>query len=263
MDSDTTRKTTSPAWHEKKEIAAQYLHGKSSKQLSHLYGCSPATILRILRSEGLVRTRSEAKQVAPCRAEIWNHAEEIRRLYSRSTSVEEIAARFNVSRTTVYNCLHSLGMRGNREASDQTRRRMSKAQEKRWEDREARRQQSKKLSGPNAPLYGVTGPDHPRYKGGGPYKGGFTRDLKDRIRRRDNYRCVLCGRTNAEQLEETDQQLPVHHIDGDKANNSEENLITLCSKCHGKVTRQLDKWQDHLARLGKLKETCLLLLGSV
>ena len=43
---------------------------------------------------------------------------------------------------------------------------------------------------------------------------------------RDGYRCALCDST---------QYLQIHHIipRGKGGNNEPDNLITLCSKCHG------------------------------
>lgn len=41
---------------------------------------------------------------------------------------------------------------------------------------------------------------------------------------RDNYECQKCGNTN--------NNLIVHHIDGNDYNNTFDNLITLCNNCH-------------------------------
>jgi len=62
-----------------------------------------------------------------------------------------------------------------------------------------------------------------------PYE--FNNILKLQIRRRDSFKCQLC---NIEQ-KELNEKLIVHHIDFNKQNNSEENLISLCRSCHGKI----------------------------
>lgn len=69
------------------------------------------------------------------------------------------------------------------------------------------------------------GPDHPLYRGLS-YIGylDFRKELKLRVRERDNNRCVLCGDSN--------KHLNVHHIDYNKKNPSANNLITLCNPCH-------------------------------
>ena len=68
--------------------------------------------------------------------------------------------------------------------------------------------------------------------------GKYTRTvfkLKEKIRKRDNYTCQKCGITQEQHLKETSKKLSVHHIDGDDSNNVEENMITLCIKCHNKI----------------------------
>lgn len=55
------------------------------------------------------------------------------------------------------------------------------------------------------------------------YGFGFNKKLKTKIKERDGKCCQLCGETH---------KLEVHHIDYDKNNNEENNLITLCRRCH-------------------------------
>lgn len=54
----------------------------------------------------------------------------------------------------------------------------------------------------------------------------FTRRLKLEILNRDKYCCKNCLAF---------EKLVIHHIDEDKSNNKEDNLITLCRTCHMKV----------------------------
>lgn len=53
------------------------------------------------------------------------------------------------------------------------------------------------------------------------------------IRRRDGFKCQRCLGPS--------RRLHVHHIDCDKKNNAEENLVTLCAVCHGTVHAELRK----------------------
>lgn len=55
------------------------------------------------------------------------------------------------------------------------------------------------------------------------YGGKFTYYLKQKIRLKYKRICQLCGAKNSKE---------VHHIDHDKLNNLESNLIVLCKKCH-------------------------------
>lgn len=57
----------------------------------------------------------------------------------------------------------------------------------------------------------------------------FSKDLKEFIRNRNNHICQICG------VDLLGKRQPVHHIDGDKFNNSTENLILFCTSCHLKV----------------------------
>lgn len=71
-----------------------------------------------------------------------------------------------------------------------------------------------------------------------PYLPAFNNDLKLKIRTRDRFTCQLCF------VKEEDyfQKLSINHIDYDKKNNAEDNLITLCRGCNAKVNFQREKW---------------------
>lgn len=72
---------------------------------------------------------------------------------------------------------------------------------------------------------------HPNWQGGisfEPYGEEFTKKLKENIRERDGRLCQLCFIPQNKFKE----KLIVHHIDFNKKNNSKNNLISLCRKCH-------------------------------
>ena len=82
--------------------------------------------------------------------------------------------------------------------------------------------------------YSVFGEKNHWWKGGicpNEYPGEFNEELKERIRERDNRQCQNCG------IDETDcyRLLDVHHIDGDKQNCEDDNLISYCTSCHAKI----------------------------
>ena len=96
-------------------------------------------------------------------------------------------------------------------------------------------------SGKNNPMYGTTGEKSPNWRGGIstlPWGKEFTRELKDKIRNRDNYTCQICGD------KETKRRHAVHHIDYDKENNNPENLITLCTACHCRTGYKRKHWMS-------------------
>lgn len=61
---------------------------------------------------------------------------------------------------------------------------------------------------------------------GGEYDDTFTYTLRKRIRERDQNRCRICGQGRKP------RGLVIHHLDYDKQNSDERNLITLCRSCH-------------------------------
>jgi hypothetical protein len=63
------------------------------------------------------------------------------------------------------------------------------------------------------------------------------RKVKPIIRKRDSYRCQLCG------LKETSRTHHVHHINYDKNDLDNDNLITLCQKCHNMTHNARTFWE--------------------
>ena len=73
------------------------------------------------------------------------------------------------------------------------------------------------------------GPNSPLWRGGStPYPPEFSKKRKRKIKNRDNYQCQLCGVAQ--------ETLCVHHIDYNKQNSKEYNLISLCRSCHGQTS---------------------------
>lgn len=82
------------------------------------------------------------------------------------------------------------------------------------------------------------GDKHPNWRGGisfEPYGIEFNEILKEKIRERDKI-CQLCGNKKSES---------VHHMDYNKRNNQEDNLILLCRSCHTKTNYNREWWIDY------------------
>ncbi len=73
------------------------------------------------------------------------------------------------------------------------------------------------------------------------YPPNWTDDLKDSIRKRDNYVCQICG-IHQDELEQT---LHCHHIDYNKSNLNPNNLIILCPVCHLKTNGNREYWKEY------------------
>lgn len=68
------------------------------------------------------------------------------------------------------------------------------------------------------------------------YPSEFDKDLKEFIKQRDGERCQFCG---------VESFLSIHHIDYNKKNNWEGNLITLCQKCNPKMNSKREEWSNY------------------
>lgn len=68
-----------------------------------------------------------------------------------------------------------------------------------------------------------------------PYSLDWTKDLKIKIRNRDNHKCRVCNKSSK-------RNLSVYHIDYDKQNCKEDNLISLCDACHLLTNYNRDYW---------------------
>jgi len=66
----------------------------------------------------------------------------------------------------------------------------------------------------------------------------FTEELKEQIRKRDNYTCQICKLTQNKQEKRFKKSLEVHHKDCNKKNQNINNLIALCTSCHLKLHNQ-------------------------
>jgi hypothetical protein len=87
--------------------------------------------------------------------------------------------------------------------------------------------------------------NHPNWQGGRsfePYPISFNRKLKRYIADRDNHCCVECFAFE----DELRYKLCKHHIDYDKNNCDERNIVCLCRTCHAKTNWSREYWQSHL-----------------
>ena len=108
--------------------------------------------------------------------------------------------------------------RGGALRSEKTRQKQSKARKASWRDPEYRARRS--------------GKNNHFWRDGSTrdwYPPEFNEALKQAVRERDGFICVLCGEP------QNGRALDVHHIDGDKHNNEMTNLISLDSSCHSIV----------------------------
>ena len=93
--------------------------------------------------------------------------------------------------------------------------------------------------------------NHPGYLGDDfnrNYPLEFNNSLKEEIRKRDNYTCQNCDMTEEESLIVYGEVLHVHHIDYNKQNCEEWNLISSCRSCNVRFNYNRDYWQNLLTK---------------
>lgn len=107
-----------------------------------------------------------------------------------------------------------------------------------WRENMGKSHKGKKLSETTKKKIGKKGKKHWNWKGGiskEPYSFDFTKELKELIRKRDNYTCQLSGQHGD----------VVHHIDYDKKNCDPKNLITLNRSSNVKVNSNRKYWTNY------------------
>ena len=77
----------------------------------------------------------------------------------------------------------------------------------------------------------------------------FNNELREQIRKRDDYICQECGMIQEECISKYNKVLSVHHIDYDKKNNKSENLISLCVSCHMKTNFGRKDWIKYFRKI--------------
>ncbi len=96
----------------------------------------------------------------------------------------------------------------------------------------------------------LSGEKHPAFNNWSsrePYGVEFSPELKERIRKRDNYECQECHKKQ-------EKALCIHHIDYNKKNNNPLNLISLCTSCHMKTNFNRKHWTKYFKMKMFIKE---------
>lgn len=78
-----------------------------------------------------------------------------------------------------------------------------------------------------------------------PYPFIFNEELKEKIRKRDNYECQLCHILEEEHIIVWGRVLIVHHIDYCKDNCADNNLTSVCLQCNARVNFNRNYWKEY------------------
>lgn len=169
----------------------------------------------------------------------------------------------NISRSAENN--PNYGMRGKHQTLE-SKRKTSKGNKGKHRTLEMKERLSKAKSGKNHPLYGThhiciletrkkisasnRGIPLSEWKGFASlklYTIDFSKLFRKRIRKRENYCCVVCNKSQ----KELKRQLSIHHIDYNKLNSFPQNCVSLCIYCHSKTNANKTFWTTFFQSLLK------------
>ena len=139
-------------------------------------------------------------------------------------------------------------MRGKKHTKE-TKRKIGVASKLRFQSKKFKKEWYQQFKKRNSESH--KGNKNPNWRGGmarGAYPYEFNKELKLIIRQRDNFTCILCGRTEQEELKEFRQVLTINHIDFNKNNCNENNLNTLCLRCNIKINFKRDYWMNYFKK---------------
>lgn len=155
-------------------------------------------------------------------------------------------------------CKCNISLRKKTPVSDETKRKISLGQtgDKSWrykDGRSLKRYYCKECKKPISWVGGYhyngfckscshSGPRCYNWQGGKSFQSyptKWTKRFKEKLRDRDGRICGVCGLRE----EDCKVRLHIHHIDYDKFNINEHNLISLCPSCHGKTNRDKENWK--------------------
>jgi 5-methylcytosine-specific restriction endonuclease McrA len=189
----------------------------------------------------------------------------IEQLYiEENISAKEIANRYRCSNTTILNWIRKFGFKDKIRIGYPKGRKNLKlsgnlSPTKRLEVQQKMRDNHYDCSGDKNPNYGATwmiGEGNPNWLGGisdNGYYWKFNEELKESIRNRDSNKCKECGLNKEDHYLKYNENLHVHHIDYNKDNCNEDNLITLCLKCNISANYNREQWETKFkgAKYGK------------
>lgn len=251
----------------KKFLIKEYVKNrKTMQQIADMLGCSTTPVRDALKKYNIkIRSIREAQQLKSKYNKVLTKLFLIREYSKNKKSIYEIAKMIGCHGQTILNYLNKYNI------PVRTRSEMTKGKHNpnygnhkfagennwNWKDGRTLKQHYCKEKdcnneiSTNAALYGKgrcaacakKGKLSGNWNGGtanNPYPKKFDKTIKTKIRKRDNYTCKLCGTKELNYF----QKLTIHHINYNKNNCKENNLISLCSKCNSKVNFDRKYWTE-------------------
>jgi hypothetical protein len=235
-------------------LREQYIENKKNiAMISREFGISKYVIKR-----NLIALNIEIKNHPPSKI-IVNKEWLINQYEINKLSANAIAEKLNVTNVTVLFYLRKFGISvrvsgskkgkesfnyGKRRSPEQ-KKRMSEMDKKKWKDLIYAKKHSDALKGEKCYIYGKHHSKSTKlkmsiahqkekchfWKGGKSYETygiNFTRLIKEYIRDKFNRRCYICEISESNNK----RKLDIHHINYNKNDAREYNLVSLCRNCH-------------------------------
>jgi transposase len=225
------------------EMRYKYVYlGKSAKDIAKEYKCTRTTVFKYIRDFNIPRLGAAIRLKGRNKYNDEGMRETSRKLTGRNkyndASVKKMSE--TLSGRTKYTHEHlmkqSIELTGKNKYNDERYAKISAKNKGRTKENDpVVAERSRRMKG-------ESGESCRNWKGGLsllPYSPDFTKQLREQIRQRDGYTCQNCGRHRGV-LES--HLLDVHHIDYDKENTNQKNLITLCKGCHMRANNNREYW---------------------
>jgi len=220
------------------DIRRLYIEEKlSAKTIAKRIGCDPKTIRRDLVSIGIrIRSIWEQRKIDEEAGRVVTQSEHIKRrfaegcyanamTYERRKYLSELASQRTGKKNPFFGKTHS----------EKTRGKISEFAKHRTGDKNAFHGRKHSLE-TRLKISAARGGDGKSFIPKRGYPEEWTVELRASIRDREGYRCLMCGK------EQGKRKLSVHHVDYDRWNNDEGNLVALCIACHCKTNVRRKAW---------------------
>ncbi len=210
---------------DEQKVIDLYLNGLCRYKIAKTFNCDSCVIERILKENNIpINPQGFYIRGKESKNRLKLDEEKVIEMYNEDITGNKIAEHFNCSQNIIYHILakNNIYLKG------------------------------AKYFNKDSPTKFKKGEEHPNWLNGKsfePYGIEFNKQLKNQIRKRDNQVCMNCG-IHREKIKEA---FNIHHINYDKTCNLEQNLISLCNKCHALTNFNREYWtkllQDKISKL--------------
>lgn len=111
----------------------------------------------------------------------------------------------------------------------------------------------------NSHMGKMVGSKHPNWRGGkknNKYCHKFNAEFKDRVRANFDFKCVLCGKSEKDNISKATGKvvkLSIHHVNYNKNACCEDDIqklfASLCSSCHAKTNYNRERWEKKILKI--------------